>query len=103
LAYGDALAVLYGKSLEKAHIDIIGSSISMASKIASVAKPNQVLVGDLIYDIFISTFSNEYLKMFREINLDQNKWNYTYHIKGGRIYRVYDYSIFFQFYGVLIS
>jgi adenylate cyclase len=43
LAYGDALVVLYGKSLEKAHIDIIGSSISLASKIASVAKPNQVL------------------------------------------------------------
>ena len=108
MAYGDALAVLYGKSLEKAHIDTIGSSISMASKIASVAKPNQVLVGDLIYDIFISTFSNKYLKMFREINLDQNKWNYTSHIKGGRIYRVYEYIedhrlIFFQFYGVLIS
>jgi adenylate cyclase len=91
LAYGDALVVLYGKSLEKAHIDIIGSSISMASKIASVAKPNQVLVGELIYEIFLSTFSNKYLKMFREINLDQNKWNYPSHIKGGRIYRVYEY------------
>ena len=91
LAYGDALVVLYGKSLEKAHIDIIGSSISMASKIASVAKPNQVLVGELIYNIFISTFSNKYWKMFREINLDQNKWNYPSHIKGGRIYRVYEY------------
>lgn len=33
LAYGDALVVLYGKSLEKAHIDIIGSSISMASRL----------------------------------------------------------------------
>jgi adenylate cyclase len=93
LAYGDALVVLYGKSLEKAHIDIIGSSISMASKIASVAKPNQVLVGELIYNIFISTFSNKYLKMFREINLEQNKWNYPSHIKGGRIYRVYEYIL----------
>jgi adenylate cyclase len=37
------LVVLYGKTLEKVYIDIIGSSISMASKIASVAKPNQVL------------------------------------------------------------
>lgn len=93
LAYGDALVVLYGKSLEKAHIDIIGSSISMASKIASVAKPNQVLVGELIYEIFLSTFSNKYLKMFREINLEQNKWNYPSHIKGGRIYRVYEYIL----------
>jgi adenylate cyclase len=74
------LVVLYGKTLEKVYIDIIGSSISMASKIASVAKPNQVLVGELIYDIFISPFSNKYLKMFREINLDQNKWKYPSHI-----------------------
>jgi adenylate cyclase len=82
LAYGDALVILFGKSLEKAHVDIIGSSISMASKIASVAKPNQVLVGELIYEIFLSTFSNKYFKRFREINLDQNKWNYTSNIKG---------------------
>jgi adenylate cyclase len=90
LAYGDALEVLYGKSLEKAHIDIKGSSISMASKIASVAKPIQVLVGDLIYDIFISTFSNKYLKMFRD-KFGPEQWNYTSHIKGGRRYRVYGY------------
>jgi class 3 adenylate cyclase len=82
LAYGDALVILFGKSLEKAHVDIIGSSISMASKIASVAKPNQVLVGELIYEIFLSKFSNKYFKRFREINLDQNKWNYTSNIKG---------------------
>jgi adenylate cyclase len=52
LAYGDALIVLYGKNLEKAHIDIIGSSISMSAKIASVAKPNQVLVGGLFTTFF---------------------------------------------------
>ena len=46
LTYGYALVVLYGNNLEKAHIDIIGSSISLASKIVSIAKPNQVLVGE---------------------------------------------------------
>ncbi|MDW0229272.1 MAG: adenylate/guanylate cyclase domain-containing protein, partial [Nitrososphaeraceae archaeon] len=45
LAFGPTLVVLYGKSLEKAHVDITGSSISLAAKIASIAKPNQVLVG----------------------------------------------------------
>jgi adenylate cyclase len=53
LAYGYALVVLYGKSLEIAHIDIIGSSISLAAKIASIAKPNQVLVGESIYNILL--------------------------------------------------
>jgi adenylate cyclase len=55
LAYGYALVVLYGKSLEKAHIDIIGSSISLAAKIASLAKPNQILVGEFIYTILLSS------------------------------------------------
>jgi adenylate cyclase len=91
LAYGDALVVLYGKNLEKAHIDIIGSSISMAAKIASVAKPNQVLVGELIYNIFLSTFSTKNLKRFREVSFKSNKWNYRSHVNGRRIYRVYEY------------
>ncbi|HEY9491232.1 MAG TPA: adenylate/guanylate cyclase domain-containing protein, partial [Nitrososphaeraceae archaeon] len=55
LAFGPTLVVLYGKSLEKAHVDITGSSISLAAKIASIAKPNQVLIGELIYNIIISS------------------------------------------------
>ena len=51
LAYGYGLVVLYGKNVEKAHIDIIGSSISLAAKIASIAKANQVLLGESIYNI----------------------------------------------------
>lgn len=90
-AYGDALIVLCGKNLEKAHIDIIGSSISMAAKIASVAKPNQVLVGELIDNIFLSTPSTKNLKRFREIGSDPNRWNYRSHINGRSIYRVYEY------------
>ncbi len=90
MAYGDVLVVLYGKNIEKAHIDIIGSSISMASKIASVAKPNQVLVGELIYNSFPSTLSKN-LKRFRELNLDPKNWTYRSHISSSRIYRVYEY------------
>src|ERR687895_326396 len=94
LAYGDALVVLYGKSLEKAHIDIIGSSISMAVKIASVAKPNQVLVGEFIYNILLSSSSHkDFLNnsKFVEVVLDPLKWNYHSHFNPGSIYRVYEY------------
>jgi adenylate cyclase len=55
LTYGYALVVLYGNSLERAHIDIIGSSISLASKIVSIAKTNQVLVGESIHNILMSS------------------------------------------------
>src|ERR687885_1171959 len=79
LAYGYALVVVYGKSLEKSHIDIVGSSISLASKIASIAQPNQVLVGESIHTIVLSSVDNEdFLRTvkFREMNLDPIRWKY---------------------------
>jgi class 3 adenylate cyclase len=94
LAYGYALVVLYGKSLEKAHIDIIGSSISMASKIASLAKPNQLLVGEYIYNILLSSDSKkDFLNniTFVEVDLDPIKWKYLSHFDPESMYRVYEY------------
>lgn len=96
LAYGYALVVLYGKSLEKAHIDIIGSSISLAAKIASIAKPNQVLVGEYIYNVLrlsSSTSPKDSLNniKFIEVNLDPTKWKYLSHSDPQSRYRVYEY------------
>ena len=95
MAYGYALVVLYGKSLEIAHIDIIGSSISMASKIASIAKPNQVLVGEHIYNILFmsSAIHKDSLNNsnFIEVNLDPTKWKYLSHSDPESMYRVYEY------------
>ncbi|HZD81936.1 MAG TPA: adenylate/guanylate cyclase domain-containing protein [Nitrososphaeraceae archaeon] len=95
MAYGYALVVLYGKSLEKAHIDIIGSSISLAAKIASIAKPNEVLVGEHIYNIlFMSSDSHKDSlnnSNLIEINLDPTKWKYLSHFDPESMYRVYEY------------
>jgi adenylate cyclase len=96
LAYGYALVVLYGKSLEKAHIDIIGSSISLAAKIASIAKPNQVLVGEYIYNVLhLSSSANHKDSLnnikFIEVNLDPTKWKYLSHSDPQSMYRVYEY------------
>ena len=88
LTYGYALVVLYGNNLEKAHIDIIGSSISLASKVVSIAKPNQVLVGESIYNILRSSESQSNLV---EINLDPTKWKYLSRSDPESMYRVYEY------------
>ena len=95
LTYGYALVVLYGNNLEKAHIDIIGSSISLASKIVSIAKPNQVLVGESIYNILLSSVGHyDFLNnsKFTEINLDPTKWKYLSHFDAESMYRVYEYT-----------
>ncbi|MGB7957109.1 MAG: adenylate/guanylate cyclase domain-containing protein [Candidatus Nitrosopolaris sp.] len=90
LTYGYALVVLYGNSLEKAYIDIISSSISLASKIVSIAKPNQVLVVESIYNILLSSESISNSK-FIEINLDPTKWKYLSRSDPESMYRVYEY------------
>ena len=94
LEYGYALIVLYGKNIEKAHLDIIGSSINLAAKIASIAKPNQVLAGEFIYYIIRShTDDNHSLddSRFEELKLDPAKWKYLSHFSPESMYRVYKY------------
>ena len=95
LAFGPTLVVLYGKSLEKAHVDITGSSISLAAKIASIAKPNQVLVGELIYNIIMSSKDKGSLKKikFEEVRLDPIKWKYLSQSDPQSLYHVYEYLI----------
>lgn len=110
MAYGYALVVLYGKSLENSHIDVVGSSISLATKIASIANPNQILIGESIYNIFQSSassssstttaaagFSPKDLSndkvgtaSFREIEMDPTKWKYLSRSDPHSLYRVYE-------------
>ena len=51
IEYGEVLVVLYGKSLEKSYIDIIGSSISMAAKMLAFAQSGKIVVGMRARDI----------------------------------------------------
>lgn len=98
LAYGSTLVVLYGKSLEKAYVDITGSSISLAAKIASIAKPNQVLVGEFLYNIIVLSSKNKdkdslEKTKFREVTLDPIKWKYLSQSDPHSFYHVYEYLV----------
>jgi class 3 adenylate cyclase len=80
--YGEVLVVLYGKSIENSHIDIIGSNISMAAKMLAFAPSGSVMVGMKAYDNLGDTGKKE----MQEIHdLD---WSYTDE-KTGRRYRLY--------------
>jgi adenylate cyclase len=43
--YGDVQVMLYGKSIDRSHIDIVGSSISMAAKMIPLAQIWQIVIG----------------------------------------------------------
>jgi class 3 adenylate cyclase len=88
LEHGPSLVILYGKSLDKAPIDLVGPCISMASKIMSAASPNQILVGQSLFAAFSD--DDKLIRRFTEIQLPADKWNF--HDKhSGNIYKLYNF------------
>jgi class 3 adenylate cyclase len=92
--YGEVLVVVYGKDIQKAHIDVLGSAINIAAKIASITQADQILVGESIFNILCHpTVEGVWVDKvnLREIKLDTSKWNYPSYLNVGSIYRVYEY------------
>ena len=68
--YGDVQVVLYGKSIDRSHIDIVGSSISMAAKMIPLAKTWQIVIGQSMYE---NLDNNQNLV---EMKVDRTRWTY---------------------------
>ena len=64
--------------------DLIGHSITIASKILPLAQPNQITIGDAAYQMI----SPEFAEQFTRISPDDKRWNYTQPGTGG-IYPIY--------------
>jgi adenylate cyclase len=80
--YGDVQVVLYGKSIDRSHIDIVGSSISMAAKMISLAKTWQIVIGQSMYENLDSK------QNLIEMNVDPTRWTYVDE-KTGSNYKLY--------------
>jgi adenylate cyclase len=88
--YGPSLVILYGKHVDVAPIDLIGPSISITSKITAAAQPNQILVGQSVYDVFESDLS--FRNKFVNLKLPSEKWNYLSRSGDGDIYELYSFG-----------
>jgi adenylate cyclase len=80
--YGNVQVVLYGKSIERSHIDIVGSSISIAAKMVSLAQTWQIMIGQSVYEKLADK------EAFAENKVDPGKWVYMDE-KSGSSYRLY--------------
>jgi len=80
--YGDVQVVLYGKSLDRSHIDIVGSSISMAAKMIALAKNWQIVIGQSVSKNLDSS------QNLIEMKVDPTRWTYIDEKTGGS-YKMY--------------
>lgn len=82
--FGENVIVRYGSDEVRSHVDILGPSVSIAAKITALAKPNQILVGDDIFEKLHPNLKN----IFAPIEWSDNRWSYQSK-KTGKLYRVY--------------
>jgi class 3 adenylate cyclase len=82
---GESMIVLYGKNLDTSHIDLIGSSISIASKITALAKPNQILFSENIFEN-IANVSKDI--KFEKLDIVGESWDYI-NTKTSKILNLY--------------
>jgi len=64
--------------------DLIGHSITIASKILPLAQPNQMTIGEETYKMLSPELASQFIK----INPDDKRWNYS-HPTAGKLYPIY--------------
>lgn len=84
--FGKNIVIRYGEDKENSHVDLMGPAMNIASKIQNFAKPNQILIGN---DVYQRLHPNTQ-KSFKEIVWSKNEWHYRSRSTGD-LYQVYEY------------
>ena len=85
--FGQSIVVRYGSNPDASPVDLMGPAMNIASKIQSLAKPNQILIGDDVYRRLHPSSQSS----FKEIVWRNNEWKYRSRLTG-KIYPVYEYG-----------
>ncbi|HET7643754.1 MAG TPA: adenylate/guanylate cyclase domain-containing protein [Nitrososphaeraceae archaeon] len=85
--YGKNNVVLYGANKLRSHIDLIGPTINLAAKMASISGKNEIVIGERVF----TKINSNSRKKFKKIT-DLNRWKYQIeHNKNkSSLYSVYE-------------
>jgi adenylate cyclase len=79
--YGIDIDELNGKAiLTRPHIDMIGSTISIVVKMTSIARPDQIVIGQKLYNML----EDKQKDTFRKLSGISDVWNFTNETTDGR-------------------
>lgn len=82
--YGWETRVIDGKVVsKKPQLDILGYTMSIATKMTALAKPDQIIIGQLVYDVL----DDKQKSTFRLLPISPLIWNYSSNT--GNIYHLY--------------
>lgn len=70
--YGWDIFKIDGKKLKRPHYDILGYTINIATKMTSLAKPDQIVVGQMVYDVL----DDRQKVTFHPLQVSHEVWSY---------------------------
>jgi class 3 adenylate cyclase len=85
--FGQNIVVRYGADVENSHVDLMGPAMNIAAKIQNMAKPNQILIGNDVYQRIHPSSQKE----FAQIIWTKGEWKYRSRITG-ETYNVYEFK-----------
>jgi class 3 adenylate cyclase len=85
--YGQSIVVRYGSNETTSHVDLMGPVMNISSKIQGRAKPNQILIGQDVFQRIHPTTQ----KNFKEKIWEKDEWKFRSRLTG-EVYKVYEYN-----------
>lgn len=85
--FGQNIVVRYGADIEHSHVDLMGPAMNIAAKIQNMAKPNQILIGNDVFQRIHPSVQNDFVK----IVWNKDEWRYRSRTTG-EIYNVFEYK-----------
>jgi adenylate cyclase len=83
--YGlDTMTLEDGRQVRHPHFDILGYTINVTTKMTGIAKPDQIVVGQFVYE----ALCDETKEAFFPVQVDPDKWDYVSDYTG-KIYKLY--------------
>jgi len=82
--YGWDTHVVDGKKLQNPHYDILGYTINIATKMTAFAKPDQIVIGQMVYDVL----DERQKSTFHPLKISSELWSYVSDYSHG-IYLLY--------------
>jgi class 3 adenylate cyclase len=83
--YGwDTMTLEDGKVLRRPHLDILGYTISITAKMTTLAEPDQIVVGQFVYD----ALCGEQQASYKPLSVSPEVWGYMSDYTG-KIYQLY--------------
>ncbi len=82
--YGWDIFNIDGKKFKRPHFDILGHTINIATKMTSLGKPDQIVIGQMVYDVL----DDRQKSTFHRLQISADVWGYMSDYSGG-IYPLY--------------